>query len=130
MTPQIHDEKLVEAALRLFNDWRIVPQESLEILREHIAGLTAEIARIKQNQGCAREQRSTQFCAEAVEARKDSERLDQLERMSEDGPVIIGCHGEELQHDSYRIKHNCRNGMPLYTGMSLRAAIDKAKEGK
>jgi chromosome segregation ATPase len=37
--------------------------------------LQAEIERLLMNTGCARNQRSTQFCAEALDAQRDVERL-------------------------------------------------------
>jgi hypothetical protein len=34
-----------------------------------------EIERLRRNTGCARNQRSTQFCAEALDAQREAERL-------------------------------------------------------
>ncbi len=172
MTPRIHDEKLVEASLQLVNDGHIVSENAVEILREHIAGLTAELARIKQNQGCAREQRSTQFCAEAeamaaelkewktlaawggtpahveafikgqqerihaaqieceslAEARKDSERVDWLEKYHVCAVAFTegGDENELIRWWQVADDEKSLSGHPLAT---LRAAIDKAKEG-
>jgi chromosome segregation ATPase len=37
--------------------------------------LQAEIERLRRNTGCARDQRSTQFCAEAMDAQRELEKL-------------------------------------------------------
>lgn len=84
----------------------------------------AEVARLRAG-GCARDQRLTQYCAEAAEARaelaearKDAERIDLLERCIRDGSyasifneIITVC-----QH-AYRT---------IGTGPAFRSAIDAA----
>jgi len=41
-----------------------------------------EIERLRRNTGCARNQRSTQFCAEALDAQRDVERLREQLRLA------------------------------------------------
>jgi len=45
---------------------------SVELMNREAAD---EIERLRRNTGCARDQRSTQFCAEALDAQRETERL-------------------------------------------------------
>lgn len=63
----------------------------LEAIRAHVlsetAGLRAEIDRLKKNVGCARQQGTTQFCAEAVALRALIVRLQGALTMAFDGKI-------------------------------------------
>jgi hypothetical protein len=50
--------------------WR--PQDQISIDMNHAAD---EIQRLRRNTGCARNQGTTQFCAEALDAQRDVEKL-------------------------------------------------------
>jgi hypothetical protein len=50
--------------------WR--PQDQISIDMNDAAD---EIQRLRRNIGCARDQRSTQYCAEALDAQREMERL-------------------------------------------------------
>lgn len=43
--------------------------------QSHLVQAADEIERLRRNTGCARDQRSTQFCAEALDAQREIERL-------------------------------------------------------
>jgi hypothetical protein len=50
-----------------------------------------EIERLRRNTGCARDQRSTQFCAEALDAQREIERL-RKELAARCGDARPGAH--------------------------------------
>jgi len=57
-----------------------------------------EILRLVRNTGCARNQRSTQFCAEALDAQRDAERL----RVERDEAVREAAQARQT---IYRLEH-------------------------
>jgi len=58
------DMETDRAATALFDDCHAIMREAAD-----------EIERLRRNTGCARNQRSTQFCAEALDAQREIERL-------------------------------------------------------
>jgi hypothetical protein len=66
--------------LRLMgNDSVVLP---LAVTRFDVLEAADEIERLRRNTGCARNQRSTQFCAEALDAQRDVERLREQLRLA------------------------------------------------
>ena len=66
-----------------------------------------EIERLRRNTGCARNQRSTQFCAEALDAQREIERLrnerDEARRMY----LASACSEDEIIHEMKRHGWDC-----------------------
>lgn len=57
-----------------------------------------EIERLRRNIGCARNQRTTQFCAEAVDAQRDVEKLrTELVRNSEEFRGTLAAHRRTIE---------------------------------
>jgi len=63
-----------------------------------IAEAADEIERLRRNTGCARNQRSTQFCAEALDAQREAERL----RAERDEAVREAAQARQT---IYRLQH-------------------------
>lgn len=61
---QLGDMETDRAATALFDDCHAIMREAAD-----------EIERLRRNTGCARDQRSTQFCAEALDAQREVARL-------------------------------------------------------
>jgi len=58
--------------LRRMDDRRVLPAF---FDRTTVCTAAAEIERLRRNTGCARDQRSTQYCAEALDAQREVEKL-------------------------------------------------------
>ena len=56
----------------------------------------AEIERLRSNVGCARNQGTTQFCHEALDAQRDVERLRTQLEMWQDGNIMAESHRDEI----------------------------------
>ena len=50
-------------------------EQGVQDVVDGLNGAADEIERLRRNTGCARNQRSTQFCAEALDAQREIERL-------------------------------------------------------
>ncbi len=78
---------------------RIQDQDAIMAeLWERIHALTDEIERLRRNTGCARNQGTTQFCAEALDAQREAERL----RAERDHAVREAA---EARQTIYRLQH-------------------------
>jgi hypothetical protein len=66
-----------------------------------------EIERLRRNTGCARDQRSTQFCAEALDAQREAKQLrkerDEARRMY----LASACSEDEIIHEMNRCGWDC-----------------------
>jgi len=63
------------ARLRKFADVKSFPEGGKFLAFQDLLEAADEIERLRRNTGCARNQRSTQFCAEALDAQRDAEKL-------------------------------------------------------
>ena len=59
-----------------------------------------EIERLRRNTGCARNQGTTQFCAEALDAQREIERLRTQLEMWQDGNIMAESHRDELKQNA------------------------------
>jgi len=63
------------ARLRIFADVESFPESGKFLAFQDVLKAADEIERLRRNTGCARNQGTTQFCAEALDAQREIERL-------------------------------------------------------
>lgn len=96
-TSSEHRIALVVAHMDLVCAERNYAHNRATALEKQVAELQAEVARLKANVGCAREQRSTQYCAEVLGRDK---RIVELERKNNQLRAKVA----ELEQDKARLE--------------------------